>query len=208
MALSGLLLLGFVVGHMFGNLKLYYGEAKYNAYAEFLREMGAPLFAHDQLLWIARLGLLAAVGVHIAAAANLTRAGRAARREGYRKNNDLSFSYASRTMRWGGFIVLGFIVYHLLHLTLGTVHPDFEHGSVYRNVVTGFSSWPVALVYILCMLPLGLHIYHGAWSVTQTLGADGPRVVRFRRAIATAIALAVTLGNISMPVAVLAGWIR
>jgi succinate dehydrogenase / fumarate reductase cytochrome b subunit len=104
-------------------------------------------------------------------------------------------------------IVAGFVIYHLLHLTLGTVHGEFEPGSVYRNVVYGFSRWPVAAIYIACMLPLGLHIYHGAWSVTQTLGLDGPRVARWRRTIAAAIALAVTVGNISIPVAVLSGWV-
>jgi len=207
MGISGLLLIGFVVGHMVGNLKIYYGEAKYNAYAEFLREFGHPLLAPNQFLWIARAVLLAAVVLHIAAAARLTLIARTARAKGYRKKDNLSFSYASRTMRWGGVIVVGFIVYHILHLTTGTAHPDFEHASVYRNVVAGFSSWPVALVYIGCMIPLGLHLYHGAWSVTQTLGVDGPHVDRWRRTVAAAIALVVVLGNISIPVAVLAGWV-
>jgi len=207
MGVSGLMLLGFVVAHMVGNLKIYQGEPKYNAYAEFLREVGAPAFGHGQLLWLARFGLLAAVLVHLFAAAGLWRTGRAARRKGYRKNNDLSFSYASRTMRWGGVIVAAFVIYHLLHLTFGTVHADFRPDSVYRNVVTAFSRWPVALGYVACMIPLGLHIYHGTWSVTQTLGLDGPAIAPFRRAAAAAIALVVTLGNISIPVAVLAGWV-
>lgn len=207
MGISGLLLVGFVVGHMVGNLKIYYGEAKYDAYAEFLREIGHPLLAHNQFLWIARAGLLAAVLLHVVSAVRLTLAARGARRTGYKKSNDLSFSYASRTMRWGGVIVAGFIVYHILHLTTGTVHADFEHGSVYRNVVAGFLRWPVALVYIGCMIPLCLHLYHGIWSATQTLGLDGPHVERWRRGAAAAVALIVAAGNISIPVAVLAGWI-
>jgi len=207
MAVSGLLLLGFVAGHLFGNLKIYLGQAKYDAYAEGLRTLGEPLFAENQLLWIARLGLLAAVGLHILFAVQLTHAAGRARPVGYERKHDLSFSYASRTMRWGGVIVAGFVVYHLLHLTFGTVHADFRPGSVHHNVVAAFSRWPVALAYIACMLPLGLHLYHGAWSVTQTLGTDGPRVARVRRAVAAALALVVTLGNISIPVAVLAGWV-
>ena len=207
MGISGLLLVGFVLGHMVGNLKIYFGEDYYNAYAEFLREIGHPLLGHNQFLWIARAVLLGAVLLHITAAAQLTLVGRRARRQGYRKSNDLSFSYASRTMRWGGVIVVGFIVYHILHLTSGTAHLSFEHGSVYRNVVTGFSRWPVALVYIGCMIPLGLHLYHGAWSATQTLGLDAPHMERWRRTVAAAIALVVVLGNVSIPLAVLAGWV-
>jgi len=207
MGISGLLLVGFVVGHMVGNLKIYFGEEYYDAYAEALREIGHPLLGHNQFLWLARAGLLAAVLLHVLAAARLTLVARQARRKGYRKTDDLSFSYASRTMRWGGVIVAGFIVYHILHLTTGTAHADFQPGSVYRNVVSAFSRWPVALVYIGSMIPLGLHLYHVTWSVTQTLGLDAPYVARWRRGVSAAIALAVTLGNISIPVAVLAGWI-
>jgi succinate dehydrogenase / fumarate reductase cytochrome b subunit len=207
MGISGLLLVGFVVGHMVGNLKIYFGEEYYNAYAEALREIGHPLFGHNQFLWIARVVLLGAVLLHIWAALRLTLRARRARRQDYRQANDLSFSYASRTMRWGGVLVAGFIVYHILHLTTGTVHPGFKQGSVYRNVVAGFSQWPVALLYIGCMIPLCLHLYHGIWSATQTLGLDGPHVERWRRGVAVTIALIVALGNISVPVAVLAGWI-
>jgi succinate dehydrogenase / fumarate reductase cytochrome b subunit len=208
MAVSGLMLVGFVVGHMVGNLKIYQGAAKYNAYAEGLRELGKPLLGHDQFLWIARIGLLAAVVIHIVSAVQLTHMARAARPVGYRKKHQLSFSYASKTMRWGGIILLGFIVYHILHLTTGTVHQDFSHESVYSNVVSAFSRGPVAAIYIITMLPLGFHLYHGVWSVTQTLGIDGARISLVRRAAAATLALVVTLGNISIPVAVLAGLIK
>jgi len=205
MALSGILLFGFVLAHMIGNLKIYQGPEKYDAYAEFLREVGYPVLGHGQGLWLARIFLLAAVGVHIASAVALARVSAGARRHGYKKRHDLSFSYASRTMRWGGAIVLGFIVYHLLHLTLGTVHPQYRPGSVYANVVSGFRQLPVALAYIACMIPLGLHLYHGLWSMTQTLALDNPRVLAVRRPAAAVFAVVVVLGNISIPLAVLTG---
>jgi len=208
MAASGILLLGFVVMHLIGNLKVFSGPAVYDAYAEFLREIGTPALSHGEALWIMRLGLIAAVAVHLVAAVQLTLMSRAARTVRYEKPHDVSLSYASRTMRWGGVIVAGFVVYHLMHLTFGTVHPDFEPGAVYANVVAAFSRWPVALAYMLCMIPLGLHIYHGAWSITQTLGVDGPRVAVVRRFVAGALALGVTVGNISIPLAILAGMVR
>ena len=208
MALTGVLLFGFVIAHMLGNLKIYQGPEKYDAYAAFLRELGAPLLGNGQLLWLMRIGLLIGVAVHLEAALRLSRMSRRARTTGYRSMEHLSFSYASRTMRWGGVIVAGFVVYHLLHLTFGSLHPDFRHGSVYHNVVAGFRVWPVSLVYILCMLPLGLHIYHGLWSVTQTLALEHPLVRRVRRPIAALVALAVVLGNISIPVSILIGFVR
>ena len=208
MALTGVLLFGFVIAHMLGNLKIYQGPDKFDAYAVFLRELGSPLFGNGQLLWIMRIGLLVGVAVHLEAALRLSRMSRKARTTGYRSVEHLSFSYASRTMRWGGVIVAGFVVYHLLHLTLGSVHPDFQHGSIYHNVVTGFRIWPVSLAYVLCMLPLGLHIYHGLWSVTQTLALDHPLIRRVRRPLAAAVALVVVLGKISIPISVLTGILR
>lgn len=208
MAVTGVALLGFVFFHMLGNLKLYQGAEKYDAYAAGLRELGAPLFGHEQLLWIARLGLLAAVALHVYSAVALTRLSRAARPVGYRRGNDLVFSYASRTMRWGGVIVLAFVVYHLLHLTFGVVHVPAGTDSVYAKVVAGFARWPVAAAYVVAMVPLTLHLYHGVWSMTQTLGIDLPWVRRWRRPVAAGFALVVGLGNVSMPVAVLAGFVR
>jgi len=207
MAVTGLALVGFVLGHLLGNLKIYQGAAKYDAYAQGLREFGAPILGHEQFLWIARIGLLACVFIHIVAAAQLTRRSRAARPTGYERRHDLSFSYASRTMRWGGVILLSFIIYHLLHLTTGTAHPTFDHESVYGNVVRGFSAWPVASFYILCMIPLTFHLYHGIWSVTQTLALDAPPILRWRRPVAAAVSSIVFFGNISIPISVLAGWV-
>lgn len=206
MAATGLILIGFVVGHMIGNLKVYQGAEAFNHYSEGLRIFGAPFFGEGQALWLVRLVLLAAVIIHIVAAYQLVRHSRKARAVGYaRYDNDMVFSYASRTMVWGGLIILGFVIYHVLHLTFGAVHPDFIHGNPYHNFVTGFQSWPVSIVYIATMIPLGFHLYHGFWSMLQTLGATNPKVNQVRRPIAAGLALIVVLGNISFPVAVLAG---
>jgi succinate dehydrogenase / fumarate reductase, cytochrome b subunit len=208
MAVSGVILLGFVIGHMVGNLKVYQGQDAFNTYAVGLRQFGLPFFSTGQLLWLVRLVLLAALLVHVVAAFKLTQRSRQARATGYAKyDNDLVFSYASRTMVWGGIIILLFVVFHLLHLTIGTAHPDFSHENPYRNFVLGFQSVPVSLAYIAVMIPLGFHMYHGFWSMLQTLGADNPAYARFRRPVAAFLAVVVVLGNISFPVAVLAGFV-
>jgi succinate dehydrogenase / fumarate reductase cytochrome b subunit len=160
------------------------------------------------LLWAARLGLIAAAAGHVWAATSLTLANRAARPVGYRETRFQESSYASRTMRWSGVILLLFIVYHLLHFTIGTVHPSFVEGGVHHNFVTGFQVPLVSGFYILAMLCLGMHMYHGVWSMLQTLGLSHPRYNPLRHAFAAAVAIAVVVGNISMPVAVLAGLIR
>lgn len=208
MAATGTLLVLFVLGHMAGNLKAYQGAEKFNAYAEFLREFGAPVLGHGQLLWIARVALLAAVIVHIVAATQLYRLSRLARPVGYKKTPHEELTYASRTMRWGGVIILLFIVYHILHLTTGTAHADFLAGDAYRNLVVGFQAWPVSVAYIVAVIALGLHLYHGVWSGFQTMGWDNPRYARHRRSIAGAIALVVVVGNLSFPIAVLTGVLR
>ncbi len=205
MAVSGILLAGFVVAHMLGNLKMFQGAEAMDGYGEFLRQVGYPVLPEYGLLWIARLGLLAAVGVHAVAAFQLWSQSRSARPTGYRKEDSQVFSYASRTMRWGGVIVLLFIVYHLLHLTTGSVHPDFEYGSVYANVVAGFQSVPVALFYLVAVGALALHLYHGLWSVFATLGNQNPKLDRFRRPFAAALSIALFVGYAAVPVAVLAG---
>jgi succinate dehydrogenase / fumarate reductase, cytochrome b subunit len=206
MAVSGVILIGFVVGHMVGNFKVYQGREIFNHYAEGLRMFGLPFFSTGQLLWLVRVVLLAAVLIHIVAAFQLTRRARQARAVGYRRyDNDLVFSYASRTMVWGGVIILLFVVYHLLHFTFGTAHPNFIHGDAYHNFVVGFSSVPVSIAYIAAMIPLGFHMYHGFWSMLQTLGANNPTYNRYRRPVAVFLAAIVVIGNISFPVAVLTG---
>jgi len=208
MAVTGALLFLFVLAHMLGNLKIYMGEKAFDAYAEFLREVGHPVFPHGALLWIFRLVLLAAAILHLVSATQLYLMSKRARRLGYKLQEDLSFSYASRTMRWGGVILFAFVVYHVMHLTLGSVHPDFHDGKAFENVVLGFRVWPVSAAYILCMLPLGLHIYHGLWSATQTLALQHHTIKKWRRPFAAGVAGLIVAANISIPVSVLTGLVR
>lgn len=208
MAVSGLALFGFVLGHMIGNLKIYGGADKLNHYAEGLREIGAPFFGSGELLWVARIGLLVAVALHIWSAWAVTRISQKARPQGYAMVSRQAATYASRTMRWGGVILIFFIVYHLLHLTTGNAHPDFQPGDVYRNVVVGFSNPLTSAFYILAQVFLGLHLYHGLWSMFQSLGMSGPRFDRVRKGFAMVFALVVSLANISFPVAVLTGLVK
>lgn len=207
MATTGIVLVGYVVGHMLGNLKVYQGPEKLNAYAEFLREFGYPVLGYGEFLWIARVVLLASVIVHIAAAVSLTRRSRAARPTGYRNDPHEELTYASRTMRWGGTIILLFVIYHIMHLTLGSVHADFIPGDVYHNFVIGFQSWPVSIAYMIAVVAVGFHLYHGVWSMMQTLGINHQRINRYRRPVALAISGAVVAGNLSFPISVLAGWV-
>lgn len=203
MAVTGIVLFGFVVGHMIGNLQVYLGPAALNHYAELLRELG-----HGGMIWLVRGVLLAAVGLHVWAAVTLALENRAARPERYRRLRYEASDYASRTMIWSGPLLAAFVVYHLLHLTVGSVHHDFVAGDVYHNVVAGFRVWPVAAFYIACMLALGLHMYHGVWSMLQTLGLEHPRYNAWRRAAAAFFTLIVVIGNVSIPVAVLTGVVR
>jgi len=201
MAVTGIVLFGFVVGHMLGNLQVYLGPHALNAYAESLRKVPA-------LLWGVRLLLLVSVALHIWAATSLTLDNRRARPRGYRARRYQEATYASRTMVWSGPILALFVAYHLAHLTFGTAHPSFQPGDVYHNFVTGFQSVPVSLFYIAAMLALGLHLYHGVWSMLQTIGLSHPRYNRLRHAFATLLTLVVVAGNISFPLAVLAGFVH
>jgi succinate dehydrogenase / fumarate reductase cytochrome b subunit len=205
MAVTGVILVGFVLGHLAGNLQIYLpnGREAMNAYGEFLRH-----FLHGGAIWIARATLLAAVVLHIWAATSLTLSNRAARPEGYRERTWTESTYASRTMRWSGVIILAFVIYHLLHFTFGTVHPNFVPGDVYHNFIVGFQSLPVSIFYIVAMVLLCMHLWHGVWSMCQTLGLSHPRYRRWARAAAWAIALVVLIGNVSFPVAVQAGFLK
>lgn len=209
MAITGLVLFFFVTAHMLGNLKVFQGPEKFDAYAEFLREFGEPLLGHSQFLWIFRVGLLLAIALHIVAAVQLTRMSQQARPVRYQHRLIPSAStYASRTMRWGGVIIATFVVYHLLHLTVGAAHPDFVAGSVYHNVVVGFRNWIVTLAYVVAMGVLSLHLYHGVWSTFQTLGAGRAERSPVRRSLAAGVALVIFLGFITVPVSVVTGVVR
>ena len=208
MAVTGLILFGFVFVHMVGNLKLYMGPESMNQYAESLRTMFTPILPREGALWVARLVLLAAVVFHIHAAYALTMMNRHARPVAYKGRDHVKASYAARTMRWGGVILLLFIIYHLLHFTTGHAHRDFIHGDVYHNVVSGFRVWWVAAFYILANLALGLHLYHGVWAMFSSVGVTHKHVDRWRRGFASVFAVVVTLGNLSFPLSVLLGIVR
>jgi succinate dehydrogenase / fumarate reductase, cytochrome b subunit len=206
MGVTGVIGLGFVLGHMVGNLKLYQGEAEMNAYGEWLRHILYPGLPESGALWIVRIVLIAAVLLHIHAAVSLTIANRKARPKGYQGGRRYAAAnYAARTMRWSGIIIAVFILYHLADLTWGFANPDFIHGEPYHNVVESFSVWPVAIFYIAANLLLGLHIYHGAWSFFQSLGINNPRINAGRRYFAVGLAAVIVAGNVSFPIAVLAG---
>jgi len=208
MAVTGIIMVLFVVGHIFGNLKLFEGASVLDTYAGFLRTVGAPVFLNSQLLWLIRLVLLAAVGLHIVAAVQLTQQNHAARPTRYARKSDLNATVASRTMRWGGTFVGLFIVYHILNLTTGTIHPGYVEGQVYQNVVRDFQTWWIALIYIAAMLALGLHLYHGTWSVFQTFGLrsqGNTRAIRIGAGILTGLFL---VASISLPLAVLVGFVK
>ncbi len=203
MAVTGIIFFGFVCIHMIGNLQVYLGPAAINHYAVFLREL-----FHGAALWIFRAVLLVSVILHVWAATVLTLDNWRARPVGYRKLRWRESDYASRTMVWGGPIILLFVVYHLMDFTFGNVHPGFVEGDVYHNFITGFRVWPVSLFYIVAMLALGFHLWHGVWSMLQTLGLAHPRYNAWRHVLAAVFAVIVTGGNISFPVAVLTGVLR
>jgi succinate dehydrogenase / fumarate reductase cytochrome b subunit len=209
MAVSGVVLLLFVVGHMLGNLKVFQGPEHFNAYAEGLRTVGAPFFGRGQLLWVVRAVVIVAALVHIWSAWLVTRASWAARPDRYQHAlRQIETTYAARTMRWGGIIIILYVVYHLTDLTFGGANPAFVPGDVYHNLVASFQRTPVALAYIVANLAVGLHVLHGLWSAGQTLGLEPRPVDRLRRGFAGTVAAALTLGYVIVPVAVMAGWVR
>ncbi|MEJ5222271.1 MAG: succinate dehydrogenase cytochrome b subunit [Tepidiforma sp.] len=206
MAITGIVLLGFVLVHMLGNLHLYEGAEKMNWYGEYLREIGEPILPRTGLLWIVRSVLILAFALHIHAAYSLTVMNRQSRKTKYQGGRDyIAANYAARTMRWSGVIVGLFVIYHLMDLTWGMGGADFTKGQPYENVVASLSRWPIAGVYIVANLLLGMHIYHGAWSLFQSLGWSHPRFNHWRRVFAAAFAAIIVIGNVSFPIAVLTG---
>ena len=200
MALTGAIGVGYVVAHMLGNLQVFEGAEKINAYAALLK-------SNIGLLWTARSILIAAVVLHIVAAYQLARTSQKSRPVGYKRWRAVGSDFASRTMRWTGPLLGLFIVYHLLHMTTGAVHPDFVEGDVYHNVISGFRVWYVSVIYIIAMLALSVHLYHGAWSMFESLGINHPKYNRLIRALATILTVIVVVGFIAIPAAVLLGFI-
>ncbi len=205
MAVTGIFLFAWVFAHMFGNLKIFLGRESFNHYAEFLREMGSPLIPPHWLLWVTRIALLGAVALHIWAATSLTLQNRRARPVGYRELHSVEVDYAARTMRISGYLIAVYVLYHLLHLTFGSVHASFVPSDPYGNVIAAFRAPAVAAVYIFANLLLGLHLYHGLWSLFQSLGWSHPVYSAWRRPFAVTFAIVVSLGFIIVPLGVLAG---
>ena len=202
MAITGLIGVGFVIGHMLGNLQVFAGPGRFNAYAHFLKSLG-------ELLWLARAILLAAVILHVIAAVQLSRRRLSARPVGYAGGSQREVStFASRTIRWGGALLFVFIVFHIMHFTTLQIFRDYSETDVYSNVVRGFSHWWVTLFYVIAMAFLGLHLYHGAWSSMRTIGASKPSANPLRRTIALGIAVIVWAGFTSIPVAVYFGVVK
>jgi len=201
MAVSGCILFLFVVGHLIGNLQIYEGPEKLNRYAVFLRSLPA-------LLWTVRAILLVMVGLHIWSSVALAMRKWEARPVNYVKRKATESSYASRTMYWSGPIILAFVIYHLLDFTFGSVNPHFVEGDVYANVVASFRVIPVSAFYIFAMVLLCMHLYHGLWSMFQSMGFYHPRYTPVLKRSAAVVAVLIAAGNISIPVAVMSGLVK
>jgi succinate dehydrogenase / fumarate reductase cytochrome b subunit len=214
MAISGLIMIGYLLAHMYGNLKVFAGPDSFNGYAHHLRTLGEPILPHTGLLWIIRVVLLVAVGVHILSAlalwarANKARGG-ARRYETRRAKGGVQRTYASFTLRWGGVIILLFVIYHLLHFTFNAIHPGGASSEPYTRVVNGFQILWVVVSYTIAMIAVGFHLRHGTWSALTTLGANTSTVARRRlNLLAYAVAGIVTIGFLLPPFAIFLGLVK
>lgn len=203
MGVTGLIGVAFVILHSLGNLLVFRGPAAINSYSRFLKSSG-------ELLWALRIVLIVAVILHVVAAVQLSRQSIAARPVGYVKRESQAATIASRTMRWGGALLLIFIILHILHFTTGTIRPAgyFSSEDVYSNVVGSFRIWWVALFYIISMIALGLHLFHGAWSSVRSIGVSPRSPHPLHRRISLVVAVFVWAAFTAIPVAVIAGWVR
>ena len=202
MGATGLILVAFVVLHMAGNLQFFAGFERFNAYSHLLQ---VDLI---EVTWLLRLALLASVVLHVTAAYQLTIRNWAARPEAYAHHEPQVSTYAARTMRWGGVYLLLFIPYHLLHFTTGTLHPAFVRAEAYGNVVIGFQVMWVSLLYLVAMVFLGLHLYHGTWAAFRSLGVTRPRNDPLHRRLALVLAVIVPVGFSLLPLSVMLGFVR
>ena len=203
MGVTGLIGIGFVILHSLGNLLVFRGPDAINSYSHFLKSTG-------ELLWALRIVLIVAVILHVIAAVQLTRQSRAARPIGYVKHDLQAATIASRTMRWGGALLLVFIVVHILHFTTGTIRPArfFSHQDVYANVVTSFRVWWVTLFYIVSMIALGYHLFHGAWSSVRSIGVSPPSPEPLHHRISLLLAILIWAAFTAVAIAVFTGFVR
>lgn len=205
MAVTGFIWFGFLIGHMAGNLKAFQGAEIFDEYAHHLRVFGEPILPEKGFLWAFRAVMLTAFLIHALLAWQTSSRSWSARGTKYRRKENLNFTFASGLMRWGGVLILVFVVFHILHMTTGDVHPTFVEGAAYANLVAGLGSPLVAGFYVVAMMAICLHLYHGVWSMFQTLGAHHPKYSAYRRPFAVIVALVVFFGFISIPVSILAG---
>lgn len=210
MAVSGLLFIGFVLGHMYGNLKMFAGHDAFNDYAHHLRVLGEPMLPYSGFLWIMRVGLIVALLAHVGSALALWHRAGKARSVSYAVKRNRSSSLSSRTMRWGGLAILLFLIWHLINFTIGKVNPSGgATNDPYNLVYDTFDQWWMTLIYLLAMLALGLHLHHGTWSALQTLGWTGTAAARARAKIAGWVIAIVVAGGFSLvPLAVVLGIIE
>jgi succinate dehydrogenase / fumarate reductase cytochrome b subunit len=203
MAITGIVLMSFVLVHLIGNLKVYLSKDELNLYGEALRDIPGHLLPRTVLLWTIRIGLILAFVFHIHSAYSLTVMNRRARPQTYKSKRDyIAASWASRTMRWTGVIVLLYVLFHLADLTWGSANPEFVRGDPYNNLIYSMQRPVVAGIYILATIALGFHLLHGAWSLFQSLGINNPKYNGARRQFAIAFMAIIVLGNISFPIAV------
>jgi succinate dehydrogenase / fumarate reductase cytochrome b subunit len=201
MAVSGLILFGFLIAHMLGNLQIFLGSQVMDHYAE-------TLHGNPALLWTARTVLLISVLLHIWSSIQLTMIKKEARPVGYVKRANVVSSWASRSMMLSGPIIAAFVVFHLLHLTTGTIHPNFVELHAYENLVNGFMVVPFAVIYIVVMVLIGFHLSHGVWSMFQSMGLSHPRYTPAIKKFASIFSWVLIAGFISVPIAVLLGLVR
>lgn len=210
-AVTGALMVAFLVGHVLGNLKVFLpdpepGIRDIDVYADFLRSVGEPILPRGGALWLIRLTVLAALVIHVVLALKLSVRNRRARPKAYVSRHRVQATPPARWMMVTGLLVFAFIVFHILHFTTGTIEPaSFEAGAVYANLYRAFTRWPFVALYVVAMGLVALHLYHGAWSMFQTLGLDNPDRNRLLRRLAVVVSLALFLGFITVPIAIVAG---
>jgi succinate dehydrogenase / fumarate reductase, cytochrome b subunit len=195
----------FLIAHMIGNLHVFQGAESFNDYSHWLRTFGEPALPPRTILTAIEVGLLVSVAAHIWAAVALWRQAKRARPQAYETKKAVAQSYASRTMRWGGVIIAGFIVYHILDLTFGVANPDGTDSTPYDRLVASFQNPIATTVYVVTLLLLGMHLRHGLWSATQTLGQSNRRRERTVNAGATGFAVLLIAGYLVVPAAVVFG---
>lgn len=206
MAVTGAVWIGYLALHMWGNLHIFQGQAEFNHYAEFLREVGEPVFSYAQVLWVIRIVIVFSLVAHMWSAWDLYQQARHARSSNYAVKRVVQANYASRFMRIGGVVIILFVLFHLAQYTWGWV-TQFDRADPYRNVVIGFSNPIIVLFYLLALAALGLHLFHGVWSMFQTLGLNSRRFDGFFRGLAVFVALVIPLGFATVPLAVMFGFL-